>query len=222
MPSWKTCVRTAAADSFKGRSGRRETGKATTSWATILRARWSGTSRWIRKRMLGLQAKSNRRPLMSGRDRPNLTVNRTRRFVACMAPALRLIRKVESHFASAMSVNCNGIVSLSERRIFRCVAPVVSMLPQYLRRRAANLPQSMSTPFAGRSPLRMPNRPPTTENRPSNARCAVRINGRLLSKSPDSRRTRTFVVMVPRTAPRMLAESGVIDSLDRCGRARQH
>lgn len=30
--------------------------------------------------MLGLQAKSNRRPLMSGRDRPNLTVNRTRRF----------------------------------------------------------------------------------------------------------------------------------------------
>ena len=48
-----------------------------------------------------------------------------------MAPALRLIRKVESRFASAMRVNCNAIVSLSERRIFWCVAPVVSMLPQY-------------------------------------------------------------------------------------------
>ena len=101
-------------------------------------------------------------------------------FVGVTAPAPRLIRRVEFHFASTTKVNCNDIVSVFERQRFWCVAHVESISPQYLHRRGANLQTSMSTPFAGRSALWMPIRLRTMERLSRSVGSAVSVSGRRL------------------------------------------
>ena len=64
---WPMCVRTAAADSFQGPSGRRGTGRGTISWARTPQAARSATGRSIRKRTRGSQTQSSGYPLMSAR-----------------------------------------------------------------------------------------------------------------------------------------------------------
>lgn len=67
ITSWKTCARTAAADSYPDPSDRRETGKVTTSWVRTLRVPRSSTGPLTRPLMRGSRLQS--RPYRPTNDR---------------------------------------------------------------------------------------------------------------------------------------------------------